>query len=147
MNEKKKLIYLEIRAGVLSGMRSMVVPAFLAHRILPKKYANFLSVISFGEFIADKTPFIANRTTALPLIGRIAIAGLSGAYIAKQKRSSMLGGAVVSSISALTSTLLSYQLRNKAGQSTNLPGPVLGLVEDGVVLIMGLKLKKLLDLN
>lgn len=127
-------------------MRSMVVPALLAHRILPKKYANFLSIISFGEFVADKTTFIAKRNTALPLIGRIAIAGLSGAYIAKQKNGSTLGGVAVSSISALASTLLSYQLRNKADQLTSLPGPVLGLIEDGVVLLLGSKLKETLDI-
>lgn len=134
-------------AGVVTGMRSMMLPAFLSHhmssepdhdpasRQLAKPgIATVLVVLAVGEMIADKTSFIPDRTDAFSLVGRAVIAGFCGIVIADDRNASRLPTALVSSLTAVGSTFLSYTLRKHAGTHTSLPTSILGMLEDTLVL-------------
>ena len=82
--------------GVVTGLRSMTGPAVVcwaAHlgwlnlegsrlAFMESTAATYgFSVLALGELVADKLPFVPNRTSPGPLFGRIVLGALSGAAI------------------------------------------------------------------
>lgn len=158
MSDFKTTLALAAGAGVVTGMRSMALPAFLSHRrssegghgrvtrhLARSDAATLLSVLAAGEMMADKTPFIPDRTDALSLAGRAAIAGLCGVAVAESRNTSLIPAAVVGSLAAVGSTFVSYTLRKKTGALTGLPDSILGAVEDALVLVSAARLVEALD--
>lgn len=158
MSDSNRTLALAAGAGFITGMRSLTLPAFLSHRLssedgkgsvplylVEPSTATLLSVLAAGEKIADKTPFIPDRTDALSLAGRAAIAGLCGVAIADFRNTSRLPAALVSSLTAVGSTFLSHTLRKNAGTLTSLPDSVLGMVEDALVLVSASRLAAALE--
>jgi len=83
--------------------------------------------------IADKTPFVGNRTAAAPQAARAIMGGLVGGVIAAEDGQPVWLGALIGAGVAILATEVAYQLR------TRLPGPtaVGGLVEDALVIGAG----------
>lgn len=118
--------------GALSGTRSMAGLATLAaqHGGVLKPV---MGVIAAGEMVADKTPFVGNRTDAFPQAGRAVMGALAGGLIAHQAREAVWLGALVGAAAAVAATHLAYQLRARLPLSTTAGG----LLEDAIVVAAG----------
>lgn len=158
MSDSNRTLALAAGAGFVSGLRSLTLPAFLSHHLASKpgngtvtphlagpRTSTLLSVLAAGEMIADKTPFVPDRTDALSLAGRATFAGLCGVVIAEHRNTSPLPAALGGSLTAVGSTFLSYTLRKHAGTLTSLPDPLLGMVEDALVLLSASRLAAALE--
>ena len=134
--------------GVASGMRSMAAPAivsklahsgalplkesqtrFLAH----KNSARTTAVMAVAELVADKLPFIPNRTEVFPLLARAATGAFSGVAFASAKRRSAVLGALLGGLAAVGTTYAAYKLRRAAGKSLHLPDTIIAVAEDALV--------------
>ena len=140
--------------GILAGMRSMSALA-VASRILIKHHnksiqhsplkfmqsgvtSNILSVMAIGEFIGDKMPAAPNRIAPSALIGRCISGVLSGAAIYKSQRGKWYIGALLGGTTAVAATFGSFYLRKSLVKNTRFIDPVIGTIEDAVVLGAGL---------
>ena len=115
--------------SAITGLRSMAGAATLAaqHGGMLKPATAMLAA---GEMIADKTPFVGNRTDALPQTGRAAMGALVGGFIAVEDGQSVWLGMLVGAGVAVVATHVAYQLRMRLP----LPTTVGGLVEDALVI-------------
>jgi uncharacterized membrane protein len=158
MSDAEWTLVLAPGAGFVTGLRSMTLPAFLSRRLSSESdkgtitrqltrpgSATLLSALAAGEKMADKTPFISDRTDALSLVGRAAIAGLCGVAIAEYRDAPPLPAALISSLAAVGSTFLSYTIRKNTGTLSGLPDSLLGTVEDALVLLSASRLVEALD--
>ena len=121
----KKIVAL----GALTGMRSMAGVATLAgsHRGATRAV---MAVAAAAEMIADKTPWIGNRTDPLPLAGRVIIGAGIGMFVAHQNDDSTLLGGILGAATALAAAHLAYRIRKRSP----LPSVASGLLEDSLVL-------------
>jgi len=117
--------------GAMTGMRSMSGAATLGLRYggVP---ASVTTVMALGEMIADKSPFIPNRTEPLPLSGRAFMGALVGGAIARERRSNLLLGGLIGATAAVIGAHLAFRIRTRLPVST----AVGGLLEDAVMLGM-----------
>ncbi len=112
--------------GAVSGMRSMAAPAIvsrLAHTgLLPledsqikflghKNSAKTMALMAVGEMVADKLPFIPNRTSLFPLVTRAASGALSATAFVKARKGSVALGALIGSLAAVGASYGAYKLR------------------------------------
>ena len=118
--------------GALTGMRSMSGAAALAHR-RRGTWQRATAVMAIGEMLADKTPFVGNRTDPLPLVGRAVMGAVVGGTIAHDERANVLIGGVLGATAAVIAAHLAYQVRRRV----QLPGAVAGLLEDALVFGVG----------
>jgi uncharacterized membrane protein len=167
--EKKKLVKIKIMKlkisnpfwqvlslGALAGMRSASAPAITSHilnshrsRILSKSplsfmqsknVSNVLKVIAAGEVIADKLPFAPDRIKPFSLFARCLAGSLAGASIYKAYNGSLITGALLGSVGAITSAFGSFYLRKSIVKHANLIDPVIGAIEDTLVFGAGASL-------
>lgn len=137
--------------GCVAGMRSMAAPALLSRQLTEHPHrgpagrllasppvASVLPVLAAGEMVADKTPFIPDRTEAVPVAGRALMGALCGAAICHGTRSEQMAGALVGAAAAVGATFLAYTIRRRAGEA--LPDLVLGMAEDALVLALGARI-------
>ena len=136
--------------GAITGIRSLATPALLTHemaetgdadefgpleRVLTSNITpKVLAVLAGGEMLADKTDFVGDRTSALPLIGRAFIGSVAAAALAIQRRHPVLVPAMVGAASAVVSTYAIFHLRRLARDQYGVPDMLLGLAEDAIVL-------------
>lgn len=145
-----------ITLGILAGMRSMSAPA-ITSRILSRhhtkalertplnfmqsnKTANVLSAMAIGELVGDKMPSAPNRIAAPAIISRSLSGAMAGASIYKASGGNMYFGAVLGSVTAVVSTIGSFYLRRKIVKQAHLIDPIIGSIEDAIVLGAGLGL-------
>jgi uncharacterized membrane protein len=83
--------------------------------------------------LADKTRFVANRTSPVPLFGRAMIGSLTGAAYAASRRHSVLLPAVAGAASAIATTFAAFHLRRLAAETWGIPDRLLGAVEDALI--------------
>jgi len=91
------VVLLALGIGLVTGLRSLTGPALVcwaAHlgwlnlegsrlTFMESTVATYaFSTMALGELIADKLPFIPNRTSPGPLFGRVVLGALSGAHMA-----------------------------------------------------------------
>jgi uncharacterized membrane protein len=139
----------EAAIGAVSGLRSFTGPAIVseaAHRKLlklDKTPLAFLSsgnaaktsiALAVGELVADKLPFIPDRTKLPSLMARFVTGAVAGAAIAgKRKRNDQIAAAVVGGTAAIAAAYAGYQYR----RHVKLPAIVAGLLEDAVAVGAG----------
>lgn len=139
--------------GILSGMRSMSSPAFLAAYIRKKQpgtlrgsalrhlgspvVGGFLTLMAGGELVADKLPGIPARTDPAPLSGRMMSGAFVGAVISRMRRRSMPGGALLGAASAVVGSFAAYHARRALTEDGGVPGPLVALAEDALALSIG----------
>lgn len=145
-----------ITLGILAGMRSMAAPA-ISSKILsrhktkalkhsPLKFmqsaatANVLSGLALGEFVGDKMPSAGDRISAPGLISRCISGGIAGAGIYKASGGNLYFGALLGSATALAATYGSFFLRKSIVKHAHLIDPIVGSIEDAIVLGTGLGL-------
>jgi uncharacterized membrane protein len=133
-----------------AGLRSMAAPALLARAIrrgdlrapdpLPAlgspKVSALLALLAIGEMVADKTPLVPSRTSAPALLGRLLSGALAGAtlFVAEGRRRN--SGAILGALSAFAAAHAGERLR-AAGVQKGIPDPILGTLEDKIVLVLG----------
>ena len=118
--------------GVLTGMRSMSGAATLFarhHSVL----APAAAMLAAGEMVADKTPFVGNRTDALPQVGRAVMGAVVGGFVAHEEGAAVWLGATIGAAAAVAATHLAYRLRTRVP----LPTMAAGLIEDALVIGAG----------
>ncbi len=123
-----------VAVGALAGIRSMSGPALASEVVPPEKMPIgpvALKALALGEFVADKLPFMPDRTSVIPLIGRAVMGGLSGAAICSSKKRSVALGAALGALAAVGMSFVAFKLRKKL--SSAMPGFLVGLAEDVVV--------------
>lgn len=147
--------------GVIAGMRSMSAPAFVSNsfaRVRPKHLrkspfrhlsspfvSNVLALLAAGEMIADKLPFMPNRTDPPALVGRALNGAFAAAAWAAYNRQSALIGAVTGAAAAIASSFAFFHLRRAATHELEIPDSVAAITEDALVLGTGIGLLYDLD--
>ena len=115
--------------GAITGMRSMAGPAVVA-TAHDGFLGRLLQSLAAGEMIADKTPYVGDRTEPLPLAGRAAMGGLVGGMAARDADASVLAGAVLGAAAAVAAAHVACHLRKRFSGSPALGG----VIEDALVL-------------
>ncbi len=95
--------------------------------------ARLLALFAGGEMLADKAPFMPNRTDPAPLVGRAVLGSLTAAAYAAHRRRPVALPAAIGGVAAVASTYGAFHLRRWAGEHLDVPDRVLGLIEDAVV--------------
>jgi uncharacterized membrane protein len=132
-----------------AGLRSMAAPALLARAVrrgdlrapdLPAlgypKVSALLALLAVGEMIADKTPLVPSRTSAPALLGRLLSGALAGATLFAAEGRQRNSGAILGALSAFAAAHAGERLR-AAGVQKGIPDPILGTLEDKIVLALG----------
>ncbi|MBA3474787.1 MAG: DUF4126 family protein [Rubrobacter sp.] len=132
-----------------AGLRSMAAPALLARAVrrgdlsapdLPAlgspKLSALLALLAVGEMVADKTPLVPSRTSIPALLGRLLSGALAGAtlFVAEGRRRN--SGAILGALSAFAAAHAGERLR-AIGVQKGIPDPILGTLEDRIVLVLG----------
>lgn len=125
-------------------MRSLAAPAVVTQvardltedaplSVLGNPFASHtVNVLAAAEQIADKLPFIPDRTKIGPLVVRAISGGLSGAALCTIKKRSIAAGALFGALGAVGAAFAAFELRKRAGQKFHVPDKVLALIEDAV---------------
>jgi uncharacterized membrane protein len=145
-----------IALGILAGMRSMSAPAITSKMLSQKhskrlkksplnfmqsdKTANILSVMAIGEFVGDKMPAAPNRIALAGIITRSISGAVAGASIYKAGGGSLYTGAILGSVTAVAATFGSFYLRKAMVKHSHLIDPIIGSIEDALVLGAGIGL-------
>ena len=131
--------------GVISGLRSMTALAVIAWgaRIgwldLHSTWLAFLGKTWFvyaitafaaGELIADKLPWVPDRTSPAPLVFRFVTGGLSGAAVFASAHQSIVLGVILGVLGALAGAFEGYRLRRRFTRDRGLPDFPIALIED-----------------
>lgn len=151
----KKSFYKALAMGALAGMRSMSAPALLSRALqehknkalsgTPLKYlqnkyvANTLTGLAATELLGDKWPGVPDRIELPSLLVRAASGAAVGAAIYAGNHKSLASGAAVGAVAAVAATYASFFLRKTLSDKTTIADPVLGVLEDALVLGSGLK--------
>ena len=138
--------------GAVAGLRSMLAPAIVSHcahsGVLPIQHrhiaflnrpaaAHTLAALAGSELIADKLPFMPNRTQPASALARAFSGALSGAAVCSAKNCSIAAGALLGALGAIGTTFGAYELRRRAGKRFGVPDPVIAVLEDGIALVAG----------
>jgi uncharacterized membrane protein len=132
-----------------AGLRSMAAPALLARAVrrgdlsapdLPAlgspKLSALLTFLALGEMVADKTPLVPSRTSTPALLGRLLSGALAGATLFAAEGRRRNSGAILGALSAFAAAHAGERLR-AAGVRKGIPDPILGALEDRIVLALG----------
>ncbi|WP_276496987.1 DUF4126 family protein [Pontibacter litorisediminis] len=153
-----KVLYKALAMGALAGMRSLSAPALLSHvlldqkngalantplRFLQNKYvANTLAGLAATELLGDKLPAAPDRTVVSSLLMRAASGAVVGAAVYGSRHRSLAEGAALGAAAAVAATYASFYLRKTLCEKTSLADPVIGALEDALVLTGGLQAAK-----
>ena len=145
--------------GALAGMRTSSAPA-ITGQILSrhqskklagspfsfmqsKAVANTLTLLTVGEVIMDKLPATPNRIRPEGFAFRCLSGALAGASIYKSTGNNVLVGTMLGAASAAAATYLSYVSRKTTVEKTKIFDPIIGGIEDALVLGAGVSLIKI----
>lgn len=137
--------------GAVAGMRSMTAPALLAwagyrgwtrtaNLLREGRVVKVASALALGEIIADKTPYIPNRTEPASLGWRIASGALVGGALCASKHKSVAAGAVAGGLGALAGTYGAFHLRHRLAE--RIPDKLVAVAEDAIAVGGGALLVK-----
>lgn len=144
--------------GTLAGLRSMSAPAvtsqILSHHhsqelentplnfIQSEKVANALTLLALTEMVGDKMPGAPNRIKAPVLTARCLSGALAGASVYKAQGGNAYLGALLGGSAAILSSFGAFYLRKATVKSTHLVDPIIGSIEDALVIGSGYSLAK-----
>lgn len=156
MNVNRAVLFIGgLSIGIIAGLRSMTPPALVAWAVhlgwLDVTGSRFaflgstatvaiLSLLALGELVADKLPFIPNRTSLGPLLARLATGAFSAAVIFASARQPLFAGIVLGAVGAGIGTFAGYNLRHKLVNERGIPDYAVALAEDIVAVGGGLLL-------
>ena len=143
-----------VALGVLAGMRASSAPAITSHILSHHeqtrdfsdsslgymqsgKVATALKVFALSELIGDKLPSAPNRIKPFAIFARCLSGGLAGASIYKASGNSPLEGVLIGTTAAFASTFGSFFLRRSIVRQTRIFDPIIGAIEDALVIGAG----------
>ncbi len=142
--------------AAIAGLRSLAAPALLSRALrrgdteglqgIPfaalgkPKVSTTLQLLMVGEMIADKAPFVPSRTSPPALLGRALSGALVGAALFAAGKRHPVSGAALGALSAVAAAYTGEKLRVSGTENLGIPNPILGLLEDGIVLFGGTRL-------
>ncbi|HEY0245848.1 MAG TPA: DUF4126 family protein [Mucilaginibacter sp.] len=145
--------------GALAGFRSTAAPVITSHilshhhsKSLESSPLSFmqsetvskaLKVIALSEIVMDKLPSTPNRIKASVIGARCLSGALAGASIYKASGGNAIAGVLLGATAAFASTFGSFYLRIGATKKSKLFDPVVGAIEDALVIGAGVGLVKI----
>lgn len=145
-----------IGLGALAGMRSTSAPVIASHILShhqsqnlghsplkfmqSKNVALALKVFAVGEIIGDKMPSAKDRIKPASMVFRMMSGALAGASVYKATGGNAATGALIGSAAAFASTFGSFWLRKDAVKVSKLMDPIIGAIEDALVIGAGIEL-------
>ncbi len=142
--------------AALAGARTMAAPALVSRHLRHRpsrrlgrtrlatwqssRTANVLTVLAAGEMIGEKLPTTSARISPPALFGRGISGALVGATLFAWQGDNPWRGATVGTLSALAGAYVTYHLRKQLAESTLIPDPVWGGLEDILVVKVGQRL-------
>jgi uncharacterized membrane protein len=139
--------------GALAGLRSTSAPAIASHILShhhskrlegthldfmqSKTVANALKLLAVGEVVMDKMPFTPNRIKPAGVVFRCLAGAVAGASISKATGGKIGSGALFGAASALASTYISFMVRKSTVKATGVMDPIIGGLEDALVIGAG----------
>jgi uncharacterized membrane protein len=148
-----------ISLGTLAGMRSTSAPVITSHILShhhsknlehsPLRFmqsvnvAKILKFVALSELVVDKLPSTPNRIKPAVIGFRVFSGALAGASIYKATGGKAVIGALIGGTVAFASTFGSYFLRKSAVKSSHIIDPVIGAIEDALVVGSGMGLSRL----
>lgn len=144
---------------MLAGMRSASAPAITSHilshhhsKTLERSPLNFmqsnavatgLKFMALAEFVGDKLPSAPDRIKPIVLTARCIAGALAGAGILKASGGNAVVGALLGGTVAFASTFGSFFLRKEAVKTFGVIDPIIGAIEDALVIGAGVELATL----
>jgi uncharacterized membrane protein len=143
------VLALAFAIGVIAGLRSMTAPAVVswaAHwkwldlQHSPLAFLGSLTAVciltagAVVELIVDKLPNTPSRKSAVGLIARFALGGLSGAALCASANQSIVLGAVLGGVGGLAGAFAGYEARARLVKALKVPDTVVALLEDAVAI-------------
>jgi uncharacterized membrane protein len=138
------ILLLAFLLGCLNGLRTFTPPAVTAWAA----YAGWLklegtlgfiatvpsvaifTLLAAAELVADKMPWIPNRTSIPGLVARIIMGKLVGACVAAAGGQSIWVGAVCGAVGAIAGTFGGFYARTRSVKALGKPDLYVALVED-----------------
>jgi uncharacterized membrane protein len=154
MNSSEADVYLRAAGlGAVAGLRTFSAPALLSRQMSRSdrnegvtsilgspNVTAVLGVLAVGEIVADKMPWMPNRTDPLGLIARAGSGALVGATICRAKGRSTVAGALFGATAAIAAAFAGYHLRRAATRELGLPDAFVAVLEDTVAVRGGTRL-------
>jgi uncharacterized membrane protein len=161
-DESIPVTFQAIGLGAIAGLRSMAAPALLSRAVRrddleglagsalyaaldSPKASRVLQLLMVGEMIADKTPVVPSRTSVPALLGRVLSGALVGSTLFVCADRPPVSGAALGGTSAIAAAYIGETFRVKGSEKLGVPDLILGLVEDGIVLLGGTRLLRRKD--
>lgn len=143
-SEKMTILLLAFLIGLLNGLRTFTPPAAVAWAahlgwlklegtlalIGSVPAVAIFTLLAAAELVADKMPWIPNRTSIPGLIARIIMGKLAGACVAAAGGRSIWLGALCGAVGGIAGTFGGYQARTRSVKALNKPDIYVALVED-----------------
>jgi uncharacterized membrane protein len=138
--------------GFVAGLRSQTPLALLSqaavrhpdrvagtpfHLLARRPVATLLSLGILGELVIDKLPFVPDRISPAPLLGRIVFGAVAGAVVLAEARGPLPVGGALGAVGGFLGSHAGYRLRGWLSQRLKLPALLGGLAEDGLALVLG----------
>jgi uncharacterized membrane protein len=139
--------------GIVAGLRSMTAPAAVSwaaylHRIdlrdsrlalLGTAAAAYMtSALALGELIADKLPFVPNRTSPLPITFRMLSGAVCGAALCVSVNRLILAGTLLGGLGAVNGSFGGFHVRRLLVKYLNVPDMTVALAEDAFAIVVAL---------
>jgi uncharacterized membrane protein len=140
--------------GAISGLRSLSGPAFVSHAashghldlegtplafLGSSRLSKILILMEIGELVGDKLPTTPSRTAIPPLLGRAVSGAVVGAAVFLSDGRRATTGVALGSTAAVVAAFAGERLRARTVEKTGFPDPVVAIVEDATVLLVGLR--------
>ncbi|MDR3680451.1 MAG: DUF4126 family protein [Flavipsychrobacter sp.] len=145
-----------LSVGALAGMRATAAPLIVSHILSQshsyeledspldfmqsKTTAAIFKFIALGEIVMDKLPSTPDRIKTSAVGGRIMSGALAGAALYKAHGGSIAAGALVGAAAAYASSFASFFLRKAVVDKCKIYDPIIGAVEDAIVVGLGVEL-------
>ena len=138
------ILLLAFFIGLLNGLRTFTPPAAIAWAahlgwlklegtlalIGSVPAVAIFTLLAAAELVADKMPWIPNRTSIPGLIARIIMGKLAGACVAAAGGQSIWLGALCGAVGGIAGTFGGYQARTRSVKALGKPDIYVALIED-----------------
>lgn len=143
MNTNRRVLKTSVALGLMAGVRSMSPAVLLAKAadsrgnkqlsstpLSSPKLRTALQAMAALEFVADKFPFMPNRTNWLALLFRVGSAVLASATLSDAYGAPPIPPAIAGVTAALFSTYVTFNTRKFLTKTVHVPDFVVALGED-----------------
>src|ERR1700737_2184979 len=139
--------------GIVAGLRSMTAPAAVSwaahlHRLDLRDSrlallgsaagAYMTSTLALGELIADKLPFVPNRTSPLPITFRMLSGAVCGAALCVSVNRLILAGTLLGGLGGVNGAFGGFHVRRLLVKYLNVPDIKVALAEDAFAIVAAL---------